>query len=118
MSVQEFVDEYVFHHRFSYYPVVEEDGRLLGMVSARAPRELDNQVWPKRKVQDLMKDLDDCTTIHPDMDAVDALSLLREQDTNRAVVLEGGRAVGMLSLRDLLQFLAVKIDLEPRGSMG
>ncbi|MFO7956253.1 MAG: site-2 protease family protein [Candidatus Brocadiia bacterium] len=118
ISVQEFVDEYVFHHRFSYYPVVEKGGRLLGMVSARAPRELDNQEWPKRNVQDLMEDLDDCTTIHPDMDAVDALSLLREQDTNRAVVVEGSRAVGMLSLRDLLQFLAVKIDLEPRGSVG
>jgi len=118
MTVQEFVDDYVFHHRFSYYPVVGEDGRLLGMVSARAPRELDNEQWVERRVEELMGGLQECMTIQPDMDAVDALSLLRERDENRAVVVENGSPVGMLSLRDLLQFLAAKIDLEPHGSVG
>ncbi len=118
LTVQDFVNEFVFHHRFSYYPVVDEEGRLLGMVSSRAPRELDREEWADKLVDELMKGLDQCVTIHPDMDAVDALSFLRQRDENRAVVVEHDRAVGMLSLRDLLRFLAIKIDLEPRGSMN
>ncbi len=118
VSVEEFVNDYVFHHRFSYYPVVDEDARLLGMISARAPREIGNDQWPHRSVEELMRSVRECMAIHPDTDAVEALSLLRQRDENRAVVVENERPVGMLSLRDLLQFLAIKIDLEPRGSMN
>lgn len=114
MDVQQFVDNYVFHHRFSYYPVVDEDGRLLGVISARAPREVDSDQWGETDIEQLMQELDEGMTLRPETDAVDALGHLRDREQSRAVVVEDGRPVGILSLRDLLQFLALKIDLEPR----
>ncbi len=114
MDVQQFVDNYVFHHRFSYYPVVDEDGRLLGVISARAPREVDSDQWSETHIEQLMQELEEGMTLRPETDAVDALGHLRDREQNRAVVVEDGRPVGILSLRDLLQFLALKIDLEPR----
>ncbi len=115
MNVQEFVDNYVFHHRFSYYPVVDEDDYLVGMISARAPRGIDAEQWSETSVAGLMNDVEESMVLEPDADAVDALAGLRKKEENRAVIVEKGKPVGILSLRDLLQFLALKIDLEPRA---
>ncbi|MGD2175744.1 MAG: site-2 protease family protein [Candidatus Brocadiaceae bacterium] len=114
LDVQEFVDRYVFHHRFTCYPVVDREGNVLGIVSARAPRELESEDWSRTTVGELMQELDETMTLDPDVDAVDALSLLRQREESRGIVVEDGKPVGILSLRDLLQFLALKIDLEPR----
>ncbi len=114
LNLQRFVDELVFHHRFNYYPVVDEAGRLTGVVSARAPRQVDQHEWGVTSVGDVMKAIDESMTIGADDDAVEALGALRRQEESRLVVVEDGRPIGIVSLRDLLGFLALKIDLEPR----
>ena len=114
LNLQRFVDEVVFHHRFSYYPVVDEGGRLLGVVSARAPREVSQHEWGISSVGDVMKPAEESMTIGPDDDAVEALGSLRRREESRLVVVENGRPIGIVGLRDLLGFLALKIDLEPR----
>jgi Zn-dependent protease/CBS domain-containing protein len=114
MSLEEFVTDYVFHHRFTYYPVVDEAGRMVGLVSARSPREVDQERWAEARIEDVMGPADERNMLSPDTDAVDALSALRQRDERRAVIVDEGRPVGIVSLRDLLQFLALKIDLEPR----
>lgn len=114
MSVQEFVDGYVFHHRFNYYPVVDEQGLLVGLVSARAPRAVEQGRWPHTAVGSVMSPTEPSMILDPDTDAVDALSALRLRDERRVVIVQNGRPVGIVSLRDLLGFLALKIDLEPR----
>jgi len=114
MSLEEFVSNYVFHHRFTYYPVVDDAGMLVGLVSARAPRDVDQARWGSTPIAEVMAEADETMTLDPDTDAVDALGALRRREEHRALVVEGGRPVGIVSLRDLLQFLALKIDLEPR----
>ncbi len=114
LDLQRFVDEYVFRHRFSYYPVVDEEGRLVGLVSARAPRKVEQQRWPHTTVEALMRKAEPNSVLRPDADAMDALSALRLGDVHRTVIVDDGRPIGMVSLRDLLGFLALKIDLQPR----
>ncbi len=114
MPVDEFVEDCVFHHRFTYYPVVDEDGRMAGLMSARAPGDVERGRWPETTVGELMREMDEVLTIGPEADAVDVLAELRQREEPRAVIVEDGRPVGIVSLRDLLQFLALKIDLEPR----
>jgi CBS domain-containing protein len=114
LPLDEFVQDYVFHHRFSYYPVVDEEGRLAGLVSAKGPADVEQEQWGSTTVQELMSEPDEHLVLDPDSDAVDALSSLRQREEHRGIVVEEGRPVGIVSLRDLLQFLALKIDLEPR----
>ena len=114
LNLQRFVDDLVFHHRFDYYPVVDEQGLLLGVASARAPRQVGPHEWGVTSVGRVMKPIDESMTIGPDDDAVDALGALRRQEESHLVVVENGRPIGIVSLRDLLGFLALKIDLEPR----
>ncbi len=114
LSLQEFVDGYVFRHRFTYYPVVDAEGRLAGLVSGRMLRDVDRDQWPHLTIGDVMRQVSPNLVLDPDADAVDALSALRQGEEQRAVVVQDGRPVGIVSLRDLLQFLALKIDLSPR----
>jgi CBS domain-containing protein len=114
LNLQRFVDEMVFHHRLDFYPVVDEQGMLLGIVNARAPRQVSPHEWGITSVGDVMMPLEQSMTISPDNDAVEALAVLRRREDSGLVVVEGGRPVGTVSLRDLLGFLALKMDLEPR----
>jgi CBS domain-containing protein len=70
--------------------------------------------WGSTTVGRVMNAVHESMTIHPDDDAVDALGALRRRQESRLVAVENGRPVGIVSLRDLLGFLALKIDLEPR----
>jgi CBS domain-containing protein len=51
-------------------------------------------------------------TIPPDADAVDALAKMQRGGLSRLLVTEHDNLVGILSLRDLLSFLNLKIELE------
>lgn len=115
VDLQEFVNSYVFHHRFDYYPVVDEEGTVQGIVNARAPRDVPREDWTQTTVEQLQTPLDEIMVLEPEADAVEALALLRNRDESQAIVVEDGEPVGTITLRDLLQFLALKIDLEPRG---
>ena len=53
-------------------------------------------------------------TISPDSDAMDALSIMNRTRNSRLMVVEGDRLVGVIALKDLLDFLSLKFDLEPR----
>jgi Mg2+/Co2+ transporter CorC len=52
------------------------------------------------------------TAIAPDADAMEVLSTMSRTQNSRYLVMEGDRLVGVLSLKDMLKFLSVKLDLE------
>jgi CBS domain-containing protein len=115
LNLQEFVDSYVLHYHFTHFPVVDEDGRLVGIVRARDPKQVDSDRWPRLHVSDVMERPAPGTTIAPDADAVEALSRLRGEERKRLIVVQNNHPVGIVSLRDLMDFLALKIDLNPRN---
>ena len=51
-------------------------------------------------------------TVSRDTDATKALSLMNSTANTRLMVLDGSHLVGIVTLKDLLQFFALKIDLE------
>jgi CBS domain-containing protein len=114
IAVSRFVEDYVLCYRFEEYPVVDRDGLLVGVLSARAPKRLSASRWPTTPVDELMAPFKSWMTIAPDAEAMELLSALRGNESTRLVVVEEGRPVGMVGLTDLLRFLALKSDLTPR----
>ena len=49
------------------------------------------------------------------VDAIRALSLMQSTGNSRLMVVQDGRLVGIISLKDLLKFFALKVDLEGMG---
>jgi Zn-dependent protease/CBS domain-containing protein len=121
IPVRQLVDDYVYRTHHKLYPVVEGD-RLVGCVTTRDIQRLPRSEWDSHSVSAVMSPCDDRTTIRSDADAMDALSRMRRGETTRLLVVEDGdRLAGILTMKDLLQFFSLKLELEldePASSTG
>lgn len=111
ISVQSLVEDYVYRHHHKLYPVVD-DGRLVGCITLDTVKSIPREQWSSHSVAELADACTPETTIGPDTDAMSALARMRRGGRSRLLVVEGDRLVGILTRRDLLDFLALKVDLE------
>ena len=51
-------------------------------------------------------------TVSPQTDALQALSLMSRTGNSRLMVVDENRLLGVVTLKDMLKFLSLKIDLE------
>ncbi len=111
IPVDRLVDDYVYKHHFKMFPVTEGP-RLVGCVSLRQIKELPREKWGTSLVGEVAKSCSPENTVGPDDDSVDALALMNKTGESRLMVVEGDRLLGLVSLKDLLKFLDLKLDLE------
>jgi predicted transcriptional regulator len=98
------------------FPVME-DGEVKGCVSTREVKEIPREQWGAHTVADISKPCSKENTVSVHEDAIKALSLMNSTGNSRLMVLDGDKLVGVVTLKDLLQFLALKIDLEEKGEI-
>ena len=113
-SVQELVNDYIYRYHHKLYPVVS-DGDLLGCVTLSQVKQIPKQEWATSRVSELVRQCDNGNTIDASADAIDALSRMSKEQVSRLMVVKNDKLVGMLSLKDLLKFLSLKMELETAG---
>lgn len=111
ISLQELVDDYIYKYHFKMFPVVS-GGRLEGCVGTEQVKSLPREQWRGRRVTDVMAHCSANNSVAPDTDAMKAWSMMRGSGRNRLMVVEKDRLLGIVSLRDLMNFLSLKFDLE------
>lgn len=111
LDLLHWVEDYVyrFHHRT--FPVAT-DGHLAGLISTHALAQLPRDQWPAHTVGEVMQRDLEPITIGPDADALEALSKMQRSGSSRLLVADQDRLVGIISLKDLLGFLDLKMELE------
>lgn len=111
ISLQELVENYVYRYHFKMFPVVE-DGQLAGCISTRDVREVPRADWATRTVGEVIHVCQDGAVISADADAMAALTKMARAGASRLMVVDGRRLVGIVALKDLMAFLARKLELE------
>lgn len=112
-SLQELVEQYVYRYGYALFPVTVAPGApLMGCISVQQVKQIPREHWANYLVQDLMTPPSSENTVHPETDAVHLLGQMRSSGQSRVMVVEEGRLVGVITLKDLLHFLALKIELE------
>lgn len=111
IPVSDLVESYIYKHHFKMFPVVD-DGRLLGCVNTRAVKELPQAEWARQSVGSIIEPCSPDNTVSPNDDAMKALAKMSRSGASRLMVVDGERLMGILALKDLLKFLALKIELE------
>jgi CBS domain-containing protein len=111
ISVRELVDDYLFRYTHKLYPVVDGD-RLVGCVTTREIKQLPRDEWDRQTVGAIAQAPCAENTIAPDTDAMAALAAMSRRRASRLMVVEGERLVGILTLKDLLEFFSLKMELE------
>jgi Zn-dependent protease/CBS domain-containing protein len=109
--VRDLVEGYIYRTHHKLYPVVDR-GELLGCVTLARVKEVPREKWDWVRVQEIMESCTPANTVAPDADAMVALTRMRRHQVSRLVVVDQGRLVGILSLKDLMTFLSIKVELE------
>jgi CBS domain-containing protein len=110
ITINELVEDYVYKHHFKMYPVTK-DGDLLGCITTREIKNVPREKWKETRVSDVSQDCSRDNSIGPETDATKALSLMGRSGQSRLMVIDGGHLIGLITLKDLLRFLTVKMDL-------
>lgn len=111
ISLHELVEDYIYKYHFKMFPVVE-DSRPLGYISVKEVQSVPKDEWNRRKVGEVMESCSRENTIESNTDAMKAWSIMNQSSKSRLMVVEKGRLVGIIALRDLMKFISLKLDLE------
>lgn len=115
LSLQELVDDYIYQHHFKMFPVVD-GGRLVGCVTTRRVKEVPRDEWAGQTVAELAEPCSPENTISPDADAMEALKTMNRSGISRMMVVEGDQLRGIISLREMMKLISLKLELEDRNS--
>ena len=113
ITIQQLVNDYIYKYHYKMFPVVD-DGELLGCITANKVKDLPREHWDQQQVQDFLDVCSGDNTVSPDTDTSKLLAtMMRPGGANRVLVVENGKLAGILSLTDLKEYIALKLDLEP-----
>jgi len=112
ISLERLVEDYIYKYHFKMFPVVEDFDKLLGCVTTKQVKEIPREDWGRKTVGEFAAQCSLENSIEPQADAMKALSIMNQTGNSRLMVVEKGRLVGIIALKDMLELLSLKVELE------
>jgi Zn-dependent protease/predicted transcriptional regulator len=112
LPIDQLVHDYFLHYAYRGFPVVD-NGRVLGVVSVAAVRQLPREVYDNRRVADIMTPLQEDLLIEGNASLAEALMKMSREEQDRLLVLQGDRLAGLVTKTGLLRFVQIKQVLQP-----
>ena len=109
--MRELVENYVYKYHFKFFPVVE-DGHLVGCISTRGIKEIPQEEWGTRTVASVAEPCSPESVVKPELQVQKALGIMQQTGRSRLMVVDNGVLVGVIALKDVMQVLALRMDLE------
>ena len=110
-TLQEFVDGYLYRYHYKMFPVTEQ-GRISGLITLNALKSVPQEKWPTMQVAQIMQKAAKENTLPAAMSVHEAMLAMNESGISRMLVEAHGKITGIITLKDLLEFFALKIELE------
>ena len=111
ISLAKLVNDYIYRYHFKMFPVVRGKD-LIGCISTRQVKEVPGEDWERVSVSEIAENCSSDNTVEEDTDAIEALSMMNRTASSRLMVVRGKELVGVITLKDMLKFLSLKVDLE------
>jgi len=111
ITLQEFVDKYLYHYHYKMFPVVKDD-KILGLITIQMLKSYPHEEWKHLLVDKVMQLKNSDNSIASSTPINDALNKMSETGLSRLLVVEHKKIVGIITLKDLLEYLALKMELE------
>jgi Zn-dependent protease/CBS domain-containing protein len=105
LSIDRFLEDYVLRNRFSTFPLVENGGRPVGLVTLNRVKQVPRDDRGTTSVRSVACGMDDLAVAAPDDMLVDLLPRLGQCADGRALVLDEGRVIGIVSPTDIMRTL-------------
>jgi predicted transcriptional regulator len=112
ISIRQLVEDYVYKYHFQMFPIVKDSDKLVGCITTKELKEIPREEWGQKTVGEVATKCSPGNTIEPQADAMQALSIMARTGSGRLIVIEENRLVGVITLKDMLKFLSLKLELE------
>jgi Zn-dependent protease/predicted transcriptional regulator len=110
-TIEELVEDYIYKYHYKMFPVMSGD-HLVGCITTRQVKEIPRQAWSRETIREVASPCSAENTISPQTDAIKALAMMNQGGISRLLVVENGHLVGLVTLKDLLDFFSLKVELE------
>jgi len=110
-TLQEFVDGYLYRYHYKMFPVTQE-GRISGLITLNALKAVPQEKWPTMQVSEIMQKATKVNTLPATMNVHEAMLAMNESGISRMLVEAHGKIIGIITLKDLLEFFTLKVELE------
>jgi Zn-dependent protease/CBS domain-containing protein len=114
LTVAKLVDDYVYKYHYKMFPVMSGD-KLVGCITTRQIKDIPREAWDRETIREVASPCSGDNTIPPSTDAVKALAMMTQSGVSRLLVVDRGRLVGLVTLKDLLDFFSLKVELEEQN---
>lgn len=111
LALDAFTEEYVYRYPYKMFPVVVDD-ELLGCVNVERVREIPAAQRVGMSVSDVMESCDEANTIETSEAAIHALRKMVQHSSTRLMAVRDGRLAGVIAMRDLMNYVARRIEFE------
>jgi len=110
ISLEDFIRDYVYKYHFKAYPVLSF-GRLTGCIFLKQLASIPREEWTRHTVGAVALPCSKDITIGAEENANKALELMNRTGNSRLLVVDGDELLGIISLKDMLALLSVKMEL-------
>lgn len=110
ISLDDFIRDYVYKYHFQAYPVLSF-GRLTGCIFLKQIASIPREEWTQHTVGAIALPCSTDITIGPEEDANKALEVMNRTGNSRLLVVNGDELAGIISLKDMLALLSLKMEL-------
>lgn len=110
LRIDRLVEDFYLTHKHITYPVTEGE-RIVGIITLKQVKEIPRDQWVEKTVREVMMSIQEEIMLDPDGEAVDALQKMIRTGEGRLPVVKDGKAVGMITRKDILTLLEIKTDL-------
>ncbi|NNE72232.1 MAG: site-2 protease family protein [Acidimicrobiales bacterium] len=117
-TLDELVTGTALRHRHAAFPVVDADGHSTGLVTMTSVQRQPRDTWSTLTVGDLATPLTNVATPAPGDSVADLLESMAEHGGHRAIVLEDGNVVGIISPSDVTRLIAALKLAESRVELA
>jgi Zn-dependent protease/CBS domain-containing protein len=111
-TIADLVNQHIYRNHHGMLPVLSDSNRLEGYVTSDQAKNVPREEWPAHKVEEIVTPATPENTITPDTESLEALRLMERSQNTRLMVVQDGHLVAVVSMKDLMTFLATKLDLE------
>ena len=111
-TIAKFLEDYVYQHHFKMFPVVE-GSELVGCILLADVKQVPHTESASRTVRELMRPVTSENSVPADMPTSKLLTGIMQPSTqSRYMVVDNGQLVGMISIKDLLEVIALRIEFD------
>jgi len=115
ISLRQFADERMLNwQKWRQFLVTDDEGQLVGAISIDDLRSIPTAQWLETQVTEVMRPMEQSTTVQSDRPLLEAVQILEQQDLPALpVIRDNGVLVGILEKASVINLLQKRVQVKP-----